>query len=177
MSLYVDYQCDRCDFTFLGGYSVGIYNVGSSTIITVLEFRSICKNCLTSFPIYSEDLSYLKPGTLCFLLTEGLKSKQEKLCKSEQRSLKRSIKRASKAQKKQIKLEQLESAKTELQNTMINEVKCGISIEVKEEKEFIRIETNKVGCPNCNMVGKIVFGFGVSKICPKCNIGNLLRFV
>lgn len=175
MSLHIDYQCDNCDFTFLGGYGVGGYNVGSGTIITFFEFRSICKNCLSSFPIYSEDLGYLKSEKSCFLLSEGLKSKPEKLCKSEQRFLKRRIKHANKTQKQQIQLEQVELTITKARNVMISEVKSGLPLEVIEDKDLIRLKTSELCCPSCNIVGKIVLGFGVSEICPKCNRGNLLR--
>jgi hypothetical protein len=168
MSLHIGYSCDKCDFHFLGGHSD---RSGSS--FRVLEFRAICKDCLTPFPVFSEDLGYLQANKLCFLYPKSLFVVPSKHKKAEQREWKRRIKQADKAKKKQLRLEWAQLEDLETQNIMIDEVRLGTPIQVTESSEIIHLELDTIHCPQCESVGKIVLGFMPDEVCPKCVQGRI----
>jgi hypothetical protein len=91
MSLHIGYSCDKCDFNFLGGHS----DCGGSNF-HVFEFQALCKSCLISFSIFSEDLGYFQANQQCFLHPESLFIAPRKHEKAEQRKWKRQIKQADK---------------------------------------------------------------------------------
>jgi rubrerythrin len=168
MSLHVGYSCDRCDFTFLGGHSDC-----SSSSLRVFEFRAICKDCLTSFPVFSEDLGYLQANKPCFLHPKSLFVVPRKRKKLEQREWSRRIKRADKAEKQKLRLEWEQLENLETQNIMIDEVKLGTPIQVTESNGVIHLELDTIHCPICESVGKIVLGFMPDEVCPKCTQGYI----
>jgi hypothetical protein len=155
MSLSIYHQCERCDFNFLGGYGVWSYFNG-----LCYQFRAICKNCLTNFSIYSEDLRYLDPLQQCFLLTESFDPNKyyQQLKKIELRYWNRRIKRAKKDDLKELELEVQnlkQSKKTQALNLINNELKSGITLQVTKSKNEIRIELdnmylNRIICIFCS---------------------------
>ncbi len=166
MSLYIGYSCDKCNFNFLGGHSD---RSGSS--FRVFEFRAICKDCLTSFPVFSEDLGYLQANKLCFLYPKSLFVVPRKHKKAEQREWNRRTKQADKAKKKQLRLEWAQLEDLETQNIMIDEVRLGTPIQTTESNGVIHLELDTIYCPKCESVGKIILGFMPDEVCPKCAKG------
>jgi hypothetical protein len=119
MSLHIGYSCDKCNFNFLGGHSD---RSGSS--FRIFEFRAICKECLTSFPVFSEDLGYLQANKLFFLYPKSLFVVPRKHKKAEQREWSRRIKQADKSKKKQLRLEWAQLEDLETQNIADSNLKC-----------------------------------------------------
>jgi hypothetical protein len=168
MSLHIGYSCDNCDFNFLGGHS----DCGGSNF-PIFEFQAICKSCLTSFSIFSEDLGYLQSNQPCFLHPQSLFIAPRKQEKAEQRKWKRQIKQADKATRKQLKLEWENSEALETRNAMIDKVRLGTPIQVSESNGIIHLELDAIHCPKCEFVGEIVLGFMLDEVCPKCAQGSI----
>ena len=126
MSLHIEYKCKQCKFSFLAGYGVG-------TIFhrQIFEFRSICKNCLSCFPIYSEDFGYPQPQKTCFLHSVSLMDRSKQYNKSNQLFWKRRIKRAKGAEKKKLRQEQGKQEEQEALEHMLLQVRAGFKISVK----------------------------------------------